>query len=68
LASAIKRTFKNRKFELSDFYNTASKIDTELLEENFKKAMIVSSNPAFQECWKIVLNKMKELDQFNKKP
>jgi hypothetical protein len=67
LASAVKRTFKNRKFELSDFYNTASKIDTELLEENFKKAMIVSSNPAFQECWKIVLNKMLELDQFNKK-
>jgi Nucleotidyl transferase AbiEii toxin, Type IV TA system len=67
LSSAIKRTFKNRKFELNDFYNTASKIDTDLLEENFKKAMLVSSNPAFQECWKIVLSKMLELDQFNKK-
>jgi hypothetical protein len=65
LSSAITRTFKNRNFELSGFFNTANKINTELLEENFKKAMVVSGDITFEVCWKIILTKMKELDQYN---
>jgi hypothetical protein len=67
LSNAIKRTFKNRNFELNEFFNTANKINTDLLEENFNKAMIVSDDITFKDSWKIILRKMIELDQYNNK-
>ena len=66
LVSAIKRTFENPHFGMSDFYNIANEIDTELLKENFNKAIIVSRKKNFEECWEIILNKMIELDKLLK--
>jgi predicted nucleotidyltransferase component of viral defense system len=63
LSSAIVRTFNNRNFKLESFYNTANVIDTEFLKENFNKTILVSRKQTFDECWKIILNVMIELDR-----
>lgn len=63
LSNAIKRTFKNRNFQLNEFYNVCNKIDTEFLEENYHKTLLVSRNQTFSECWEIILKTMSELDK-----
>lgn len=63
LVNAIQRTFKNRNFYLNDFYSTCTKIDTEFLEDNYAKTILISRKQTFNECWAVVLGTMKELDE-----
>ena len=67
LIEAIQKTFLKRKFKIKSLHNTAIKIDTTNLKENFRKAQFKKINVDFHQCWNNILNRFKILDQANNK-
>lgn len=62
LLNAILRTFDRREFEILSMYETANSINTENLKNTYNLVLAENKKNTFEECWKIILNKLKKMD------
>jgi hypothetical protein len=62
LLNAIHRTFSRRDFKVTSMYETANAIDTENLKRSYNQIQTDIFKYTFDESWKIILAKLKQLD------
>ncbi|MBI2522271.1 MAG: nucleotidyl transferase AbiEii/AbiGii toxin family protein [Bdellovibrio sp.] len=63
LLLAIERTFEKRKFQVDSLYKAAKAIDTEYIKKSYDLILADTKVHAFDESWKIILDKLQSLER-----